>query len=272
MDTLKMVSRYCLSGLKTIRLGGCLYSFLVRARIEFACLLPLLAAGTYLTFSPYLSYLVYAVAAVLFIPPLILTLGAGFVFAAAFGLGGGAILATLSVFIGASLGAILSFLLGRYLLRDFVQRLTKKYTIFEALDAAVQQNGLKIFLLLRLSPIIPYNATNYIGGVSAVSFRDFVLALFGTLPGIILYVFLGASAGSLAESSSSGDNFTVTIIVVSIGAVFGIATIWLSARYARKELYRIVQERQAVAVAEAETGDEMKDVYLAMAEPDVESP
>jgi uncharacterized membrane protein YdjX (TVP38/TMEM64 family) len=174
------------------------------------------------------------------------------------------ILGTLTVFIGASLGAISSYFLGRYLLREFVQTLTKKYTIFEALNAAVHKKGLKIFILLRLSPIIPYNATNYIGGVSAVSFRDFILALFGMLPGTILYVFLGASAGSLSESSSSGDNFTVTIIVVSIGAVFGIATLWLSARYARKEFNRIVQERQAVAQGEGETGDEMKDVYLAM--------
>jgi uncharacterized membrane protein YdjX (TVP38/TMEM64 family) len=215
-------------------------------------------------------------ATVLFIPGSILTLGAGFVFAAAFGLGGGIILGTLSVFIGASLGAIASFLLGRYLLRDFVQTLTKKYTLFEALDAALQQNGLKIFLLLRLSPIIPFNVINYIGGVSAVSFRDYVLALFGILPGTILYVFLGASAGSLADSSSSGDNLTVTIIVVVIGAVFGITAIWFSARYARKELNRIVQERQIVADADAEiggeSGEETQDAYLAMAETDVESP
>jgi membrane protein DedA with SNARE-associated domain len=121
-------------------------------------------------------YLVYFISAVLFIPASILTLGAGFVFASAFGLGGGIILGTLSVFIGASLGAIASFLLGRYLLRDFVHRLTKKYTIFEALDVSLQQNGLKIFLLLRLSPIIPFNVINYIGGVSAASFRDYVLA------------------------------------------------------------------------------------------------
>jgi uncharacterized membrane protein YdjX (TVP38/TMEM64 family) len=223
-----------------------------------------------------MSSLVYFVATVLFIPASILTLGAGFVFAAAFGLGGGIILGTISVFVGASLGAIAAFLLGRYLLRDCVQRLTKKYTIFEALDAALEQNGFKIFLLLRLSPIIPFNVINYIGGVSAVSFRDYALALFGILPGTILYIFLGASAGSLTDSSSSGDSFTVTIIVVVIGAVFGITAIWLSARFARKELNRIVQERQAVTDADAETGDEsgaeMRDVRLAMAETDVESP
>jgi uncharacterized membrane protein YdjX (TVP38/TMEM64 family) len=200
-------------------------------------------------------------------------MSAGFVFASAFGLGGGIILVTLSVFVGASIGAAASFLLGRYLLRDLVQRLARKYTIFEAVDSALQQHGLKIFLLLRLSPVIPFNATNYIGGVSAVSFRDFLLALFGILPGTIFYAFLGASAGSLADSSSSGDNYIVTIIVVVLGAIFGVSAIWLSARYARKELNRIAQERQAGTVADAETcgksGEDTQDVYLAMADTDV---
>jgi uncharacterized membrane protein YdjX (TVP38/TMEM64 family) len=243
----------------------------------------------WLTFLLYLLYLVYAVATVLFIPASILTLGAGFVFAAAFGLGGGIALGVVSVFVGASIGAIASFLLGRYLLRDFVQSLVKKYTLFEALDSALEQNGLKIFLLLRLSPIVPFNVTNYVGGVSAVSFRDFVIALFGVLPGTTLYVFLGASAGSLMDSASSGDNMTVLIIVVVLGAVFGIITIWFTTRYAKKELMRIVHEREAAAEAEAETADnlevvadteaeaetedEMQDVDLAMAGPtDVESP
>lgn len=78
--------------------------------------------------------LVYFVATVLFIPGSILTLGAGFVFANAFGLGIGLLIATLSVFIGAFAGAIAAFLLGRYLLREWVKGLAGKYAIFEALD------------------------------------------------------------------------------------------------------------------------------------------
>jgi uncharacterized membrane protein YdjX (TVP38/TMEM64 family) len=188
---------------------------------------------------------VYLVATVLFIPGSILTLGAGFVFSSAFGLGAGVALGTISVFIGASIGAILSFLLGRYLLREQVGKLSKKYAIFEALDLALQENGLKIFLLLRLSPIIPFNVINYIGGVSSVSFGDYVLALFAILPGTILYIFLGASAGSLADSAESGSNPTVTIVIVVVGIVFGILAIWVTTRYARKELNRVLAQRQA---------------------------
>ena len=76
----------------------------------------------------------FIVCTVLFVPGSILTLGAGFVFANAFGLGVGLLIGTLSVFFGASAGAIIAFLLGRYLLRDWVQGLASKYAIFEALD------------------------------------------------------------------------------------------------------------------------------------------
>ena len=63
---------------------------------------------------------VYFVATVFFIPGSVLTLGGGFVFGKALSLGQGIALASSAVFIGASLGAIASFLLGRYLLRDWV--------------------------------------------------------------------------------------------------------------------------------------------------------
>jgi uncharacterized membrane protein YdjX (TVP38/TMEM64 family) len=166
------------------------------------------------------------------------------VFSMAFGLGGGVALGSFSVFLGASLGAIASFLLGRYLLRKQIEKLSKKYAVFQAIDNALKDNGLKIFLLLRLSPIIPFNAINYIGGISSVSFRDYVITLFGILPGTILYVFLGASAGSLAGGMDSGGNSTVTVAVVVIGAIFGILAICLTTRYARRELNHVVEERQ----------------------------
>lgn len=199
---------------------------------------------------------VYCVATVCFIPGSVLTLGAGFVFSMAFGLGAGVALGTLAVFLGASLGGIASFLLGRYLLQEQVAKLAKKYAVFEALDIALAENGLKIFTLLRLSPVIPFNVINYLGGVSNVSLRDYVISLLAILPGSALYVFLGASAGSLTDSASSGSDPTVTIIIVVVGAVFGILAIWLTTRYARRELNRILEQRRT---QEEEEEDESSD-------------
>jgi uncharacterized membrane protein YdjX (TVP38/TMEM64 family) len=193
----------------------------------------------------FLFSVVYFVATVLWIPGSILTLGAGFVFSSAFGLGGGVVLGTCSVFVGASLGATASFLLARYLLRESVSKLTSKYDILKALDGALQENGLKIFILLRLSPIIPFNAVNYIGVVTPVSLAHYVLALIAILPGTVLYVFLGAAADSLAAGAdASADGRVLTFVVVGVGAFFGVLAIWLTTRLARKELNRIVDERR----------------------------
>lgn len=195
---------------------------------------------------------------VLVIPGSILTLGAGFVFAKAFGLGRGVVLGSLSVFLGASLGAMIAFLFGRYLFRDWVKQLTKKYDIFQALDIAVEQKGLRIMALLRLLPVIPFIALNYIAGVTAISFRDNALALLCILPGTIAYVFLGATAGSLTGSANTGGMSTLTIVVIVVGAVFGIIAVFIMTYYARKELKRLI------AIRQEEQGDVEPDYSVAI--------
>jgi len=200
--------------------------------------------------------LVYFVATIFFVPGSILTLGAGFVFSASFdSLWRGVLLGTCAVFIGASLGAIASFLLGRYLFRDgFVGRLTQKYKVFGALDNALADKGLRIMVLLRLSPIVPFNALNYIAGVTGIKFWHYTLACFGMLPGTILYVFLGASAGSLSEigggdgdegdgdgdGETEGENKTVTISVIVVGVVFGFLAVAVTSYYAKLELNKVL--------------------------------
>ena len=201
----------------------------------------------------------YFLATILFVPGSVLTLGAGFVFSASLGsLGWGVLLGTVAVWIGASLGAIASFLLGRYLFRDgCVGRLTRKYTIFRALDNALMEKGLRIMVLLRLSPIVPFNVLNYIAGVTGVRFWHYVLACIAMLPGTVLYVFLGASAGSLTAISGGADgdgdggeeedpsnNRVVTISVVVVGVIFGILAIGVTSYYAKQELNKVLEQEE----------------------------
>lgn len=196
---------------------------------------------------------VYFFATICFVPGSILTLGAGFVFSASFdSLWTGVLLGTIAVWIGASLGAIASFLLGRYLFRDgCVGKLTEKYKVFKALDNALVDKGLRIMILLRLSPIVPFNVLNYIAGVTGVQFWHYTIACVAMLPGTILYVFLGASAGSLAEIGGDDEddeqesNKAVTISVVVIGVVFGILAIGLTSYYAKQELNKVLDAEKA---------------------------
>ena len=62
----------------------------------------------------------------------------------------------------------------------------------------VATKGRRIVLLLRLSPVFPFNLLNYALGLTQVRFWDYVIASFGMLPGTVLYVYAGAVAGEVA--------------------------------------------------------------------------
>jgi len=177
---------------------------------------------------------VYAVATVLLAPGSILTIGAGF----AFGLWKG----FLAVSAGAALGASLAFLVARFIARDKIETIAQRNEKFRKLDSAIGQQGARLIFLLRLSPVIPFNLSNYFYGLTAVKFWPYVLASWiGMMPGTFLYVYIGiagkatvaATAGGLAVKHGwqywtfFGVGFAATIVV----------TIWVTkiARNALRE-------------------------------------
>ncbi len=133
---------------------------------------------------------IYIIATIVFLPGSILTLGAGVVFGVGLG--------TVYVFMGAMIGATAAFLVGRYLARSWVTQKIASNSKFRAIDQAVGQDGLRIVLLTRLSPVFPFNFLNYAFGLTGVSVKDYVLGSLGILPGTIMYVYLGSLAGNLA--------------------------------------------------------------------------
>ena len=138
---------------------------------------------------------VYVLATLLFMPAWPLTLLAGFLF--------GVVKGTLIVSLASVIGASAAFWLGRTVARDWVQRKVAAHPRFEAIDAAVNRQGFKIVLLIRLSPVFPYVLTNYAMSLTKIRFRDFFLASWiGMLPGTVFYVYLGSTAQSIAEIST----------------------------------------------------------------------
>lgn len=136
--------------------------------------------------------LVYVVATLALLPGSILTLGAGFAY--------GPIWGTLLVSPVSVFAAALAFGLGRTVARGWVARETAKHPRLGAIDEAVGEGGFKIVLLLRLSPIVPFNLLNYALGPTRVRFRDYLAAsLLGMLPGTLLYVYLGSLVTSATE-------------------------------------------------------------------------
>jgi len=137
-----------------------------------------------------LAYIaLYILAAVLFIPGSLLTLGAGAIY--------GVIWGSIYVFIAATLGAIAAFLVGRYFAQSWVQQRIQGKATFQAIANSVSQQGFRLVLLTRLSPIFPFTLLNYAYGVTTVSLKDYILGSVGMIPGTVVYVYIGSLAGSL---------------------------------------------------------------------------
>ena len=169
--------------------------------------------------------LVYAVCCVLFVPGSILTLGAG----ALYGLWTG----TAIVLAGAPLGATLSFLLAKSVLRKKIERMTAGNAKFAALDRAIAKEGAKIVFLIRLSPVFPFTYINYAFGLTGVGTAPYVLASFvGMIPGTFAYVYLGSAAAGAA----SGEANTTKKIVQIVGAAVALAVTIFVARIATKAI------------------------------------
>lgn len=133
---------------------------------------------------------IYNLATLLFIPGSLLTLKGGCLFGIFWG--------SIYVLIAAIIGAILAFIVGRYLSRDWVSRQIDKHPKFKVINLAVAKEGWKIVLLTRLCPIFPFNLLNYAFGVTQVSLKDYILGSLGIFPGTVMYVYMGSVAGDLA--------------------------------------------------------------------------
>jgi uncharacterized membrane protein YdjX (TVP38/TMEM64 family) len=137
----------------------------------------------------------YVVACVLFLPGSVLTLAAGFAY--------GPVQGTLLVMVASMLGATAAFVLGRTVLRGRIERRLAGHPRFAAVDRAVAAQGFKVVLLLRLSPLFPFNVLNYALGLTRVPLRTYALAsLLGMFPGTLLYVYLGSLVTSAAQLAS----------------------------------------------------------------------
>jgi uncharacterized membrane protein YdjX (TVP38/TMEM64 family) len=172
----------------------------------------------------------YVVACVLFVPGSVLTLGAGFLF--------GVIRGTIAVSIGSVLGATAAFVIGRTLLRGWIEKRVAAYPRFQAIDQAVGKEGFKIVLLVRLSPVFPFNLLNYAFGLTDVRLWQYVLASWiGMLPGTLMYVYLGSALKSLADvAAGAPKGGTLQTVFFVAGLVMTVVATVVVTRVARRAL------------------------------------
>ena len=167
----------------------------------------------------------YAVGNVLLIPATFPTLVGGFMF--------GFPLGVVPASAGSVLGAVGAFLIGRFFARDWVKRRIERLPRFGALDSAARSDGFTIVLLSRLSPFFPFFLLNYAFGVTAVRFRDYVLATWiGVLPPLVLYVYFGSLAQDLLALTEGDFDRGPFGVALAVGGL--IATVLLVVVITRK--------------------------------------
>lgn len=131
---------------------------------------------------PIVFMLLYALATVLFLPGSVITLAGGAMFGPLWG--------TVYNLTGATLGALLAFLIARYLAADWVER--RAGGLLAKLKQGVEAEGWRFVAFVRLVPLFPFNVLNYALGLTRIRLSHYVIASYlCMLPGAFVYTYLG---------------------------------------------------------------------------------
>ena len=163
--------------------------------------------------APLVYVVVYAAATALALPGSILTIVGG----AVFGFGWGVLLVT----IAANIGANAAFGLSRWLGRDGIERILGPR--LKGFDDATEQHGFVGLLILRLIPLVPFNALNFGSGLTKMRWRDYALATaIGIVPGTVVYVF---SADALMQGATDASGEARTRLFIAAGLFLALTLI-----------------------------------------------
>ena len=121
--------------------------------------------------------------------------------------------------------------------RDLIRILMRRYPLLRAIDAAVVRNSLRVMILLRLNPLIPFGVLNYLFGISGVSGPSFVLGVIGVVPWHLWLISVGASANSLIYDDDNAILFR--IILLGMGTACGVIGLVITWKFAKKELQKV---------------------------------
>ncbi len=177
----KTLQRAFLAGLL---LGAIALAFTFRDRLSVEALEAWVAQAGFA--GPLLFVLLYAAAAVLFLPGSVLTLAGGALFGPFWG--------TVYNLVGAIVGAVLAFLIARHLASDWIQSKIRQTGggRAERLMKGVDAEGWRFVAFTRLVPLFPFNLLNYALGLTRIPLGHYALESFiFMLPGSIAYTFLG---------------------------------------------------------------------------------
>jgi len=180
---------------------------------------------------------VYTALEVLAVPAIPLTMTAGVVF--------GPVVGTVVTSISGTVAATIAFLIARYAARDKVLAFAKRSKRFAAIDKAIGKDGFKFVTLLRLSPLLPLAASNYLYGLTAVELGPYMAGSFvGMLPGTYAYV----SAGHVGKAVLTEGEGSLSPELWQVGLGLGVTVLALGfvGKLAKQALEEVEEEEGGV--------------------------
>lgn len=154
---------------------------------------------------PFLYILILSLAPVFFMPGFPFVMAGGILYGHTWGL--------VYAMTGATLGAGLSFLLSRYIAKQWVSSALSE-TKWAKLQEMTRNHGWKIVVVLRLVPLFPYTPLNYGLGLTNIKFLHYIIAtFFGILPACTAFILFSSSLLDLLKGSVS-PNFIAGIFLL----------------------------------------------------------
>lgn len=146
------------------------------------------------TAAPLVFISIYIASTVLFLPGSLLTLLGGALFGPLWG--------TLYSLSAATTGAMISFLISRYLASEWIEKKAAGKT--RQLIKGVEDEGWRFVAFTRLVPLFPFNLLNYALGLTRIGFTQYSVASFiFMIPGALAYTYIGYIG---KEAATGGDD------------------------------------------------------------------
>lgn len=144
----------------------------------------------------------------------------GATFAVVAGILFGPWLGTLVCLIATTLGAIASYIAGRFFLKDSIKPLVMKNKwLRKVLFEEAGRSDVIILMITRLVPIFPYNLQNFAYGITDISIGVYSVSTFVfMLPGVAAFTI--ASAG-IMDAANRTMYFIVSAILVVLVIILG---------------------------------------------------
>ena len=142
----------------------------------------------------------------------------------------------LIVSVGSTGGAMVAFLISRYLLRDWIQHRMQER--FRRIDEAFEREGAFYLFTLRLVPAVPFFVINAVMGLTKVRAATFWwVSQLGMLPGTAAYVYAGSTVPSLQSLAGDGVGNILSWQMLLAFAIIGILPLAIKKAVTRFQSY-----------------------------------